>query len=82
MNVVVYPIAHGASGYACGHPKTMDLSTGEYRELHRGGDRSLRNADHSLSLVWDSHRVIDFWLDCFAIHRRFNRAVIRFATGF
>jgi hypothetical protein len=80
--VTVWPMVHGANGYACGHPKTLNLVSRERGELCDRHWRSFSDASDRVPDVRYSHPVIDFWLDCFAIHRRFNRAVIRLATGF
>ena len=80
--LTIYPVCHSASGYAVSHPKTINLASGERGELCDRHWGSFSDASDRVPDVRYSHSVIDFWLDCFAIHRRFNRAVIRFATGF
>ena len=82
MKLTVYPVAHGASGYAIGHhPKTLDLASGISGKLRGGGGDSSRDASPTVSDVRDIYTPFHFWRDCLDFHWRQYCALLRSAEN-
>ena len=81
MKLTVYPVAHGAMGYACQHPKTLDLVSGEYSKLRGWGGDSSGDAGSIISALWHIYTPFHFWRDCLDFHWRQYCALLRGAEN-